>query len=526
MKRICFILFLFTCVTSYSQTFWSPVWMKSTVKMTGISGTGTLLGIDGLGNVSKVTGIGAAGVTGLTPYELLIGDVTGIINQTPNLQWSDAFLSDILYISGTNPLIDIRDPLNSLVANYTNASMFLSDGTGAAMDIEYNMIKFIDDDNGSVSIFKKDDNSGTAYNLYLPPVNGTSGKSLRLNGSLELEWFTPGTGTVTSFSATDGNGFDFTVTNPTTTPTLALTTTIGDNQIMYSNGGALGGTSLFTYDNTTNNEQFDVTVLDFDVVGTSSYPFSLFNISDNGNVSICDFNGNVNGTYAIFDDPSESIILSANNGITVNQFSALGENLVYSNNSGTLGLATLSDFTLSGGALSITSGAIVNADINASAAIDATKINTGVVSNTEFNYLDGATSSIQTQLDSKTVKVGTAVNLTGQNAAIGITTIYTTPATDGFYQVNWVASITTAGTTSTLGPFKISFTNASDNIVKTYPTSAVNFYNQTNANTTGASIGGSFTVYCKASTDIRYIMGRTSTGTAMVYDLNIQIVKL
>jgi hypothetical protein len=49
----------------------------------------------------------------------------------------------------------------------------------------------------------------------------------------------------------------------------------------------------------------------------------------------------------------------------------------------------------------ILNGEIVNADINASAAIDATKINTGVVSNTEFNYLDGVTSSIQTQLNSK-----------------------------------------------------------------------------------------------------------------------------
>lgn len=34
-------------------------------------------------------------------------------------------------------------------------------------------------------------------------------------------------------------------------------------------------------------------------------------------------------------------------------------------------------------------------------AIDAAKINTGVVSNTEFNYLDGVTSAIQTQLNAK-----------------------------------------------------------------------------------------------------------------------------
>ena len=41
----------------------------------------------------------------------------------------------------------------------------------------------------------------------------------------------------------------------------------------------------------------------------------------------------------------------------------------------------------------------VNADVNASAAIDATKIHDGTISNTEFGYLNGATSSIQTQID-------------------------------------------------------------------------------------------------------------------------------
>ena len=44
---------------------------------------------------------------------------------------------------------------------------------------------------------------------------------------------------------------------------------------------------------------------------------------------------------------------------------------------------------------------IVNADIKSAAAIDATKIANGNVSNTEFQYLDGVTSAIQTQIDSK-----------------------------------------------------------------------------------------------------------------------------
>lgn len=47
----------------------------------------------------------------------------------------------------------------------------------------------------------------------------------------------------------------------------------------------------------------------------------------------------------------------------------------------------------------IGNGSITNAMLAGS--IDAAKINTGVVSNTEFNYLDGVTSAIQTQLDGK-----------------------------------------------------------------------------------------------------------------------------
>ena len=49
----------------------------------------------------------------------------------------------------------------------------------------------------------------------------------------------------------------------------------------------------------------------------------------------------------------------------------------------------------------IVDGSIVNADVNASAAIDATKIHDGTISNTEFGYLNGVTSAIQTQIDSK-----------------------------------------------------------------------------------------------------------------------------
>lgn len=48
---------------------------------------------------------------------------------------------------------------------------------------------------------------------------------------------------------------------------------------------------------------------------------------------------------------------------------------------------------------------IENADIKAGAAIDASKIADGSVSNTEFQYLDGVTSSIQTQLSNNATAI-------------------------------------------------------------------------------------------------------------------------
>lgn len=52
------------------------------------------------------------------------------------------------------------------------------------------------------------------------------------------------------------------------------------------------------------------------------------------------------------------------------------------------------------GADELASNAVVDASVASNAAIDASKIANGTVSNTEFQYLNGVTSSIQTQLTS------------------------------------------------------------------------------------------------------------------------------
>lgn len=71
-----------------------------------------------------------------------------------------------------------------------------------------------------------------------------------------------GLGTVTNFSFTDANGFDGTVTNPTTTPDLTLNTTVGNTQVMFSTNGALTGDADMTYTSATNT--LNIAVLNAD----------------------------------------------------------------------------------------------------------------------------------------------------------------------------------------------------------------------------------------------------------------------
>ncbi len=65
----------------------------------------------------------------------------------------------------------------------------------------------------------------------------------------------------------------------------------------------------------------------------------------------------------------------------------------------------------------IVNDSIVNADINSSAAIDATKIHDGTISNTEFGYLNGVSSAIQTQLDAKQASDADLTALAGLTSA-------------------------------------------------------------------------------------------------------------
>ena len=104
----------------------------------------------------------------------------------------------------------------------------------------------------------------------------------------------------------------------------------------------------------------------------------------------------------------------------------------------------------------IADGTIVNADINASAAIDWTKIApSSTVSATELGYLDGVTSAIQTQIDSKL-------------ASSTASTTYAPIASPTFTGVP-AAPTATAGTNTTQVATTAFVKTAVDNVVASAP---------------------------------------------------------
>ena len=396
MRYLC-ILFLFCAVTCYSQTFYSPVICKLTlrvddgVRFWGIPGTGSMVTIDADGFLSRGYA-GAATVTGLIPTEVLFGKSDGTIDQDPLFTFIDA--DEYLSLDTDVGFYYVGDGVLGVATQYSALDAFgLILKNGAATNIT------------RVA-------AGSNYDIILPNANGINGQALRLDGSLNLEWFTPsgGSGTVTSiattspvlggtitttgtislaglsglgtagqmtrtnagataweyftptfltaavtsFSFTDAHGFDGTVTNATTTPALELITTVTDNQIMYSTGGDITGSPLFTWDDATNTEVFDATVYDFLVRGTATYGL-LGIISDAGNIQFGDISNSVNSTLLTVDDGSEIITIDADNGVNLPPLAG-SDNLLYADaGAGKITAVTLTanDFNFSAPTLSI-----------------------------------------------------------------------------------------------------------------------------------------------------------------------------
>ena len=186
--------------------------------------------------------------------------------------------------------------------------------------------------------------------------------------------------------------------------TAKATTLDATNLIL--NGSSLTSVQLGTSDN---NKIATKGYVDDQIIASSAYndeaaQDAVGTILDNGTI------GDVVFTYtdltpkisADVEDDSHAHTGTTISGLAVADFTSPNISN-WTNDANYVGssFALTGDLTGTIASPAIASGVIVNADINAIAAIDASKIGAGLVSSTEYGYVDGVTSAIQTQLDGK-----------------------------------------------------------------------------------------------------------------------------
>jgi hypothetical protein len=186
-----------------------------------------------------------------------------------------------------------------------------------------------------------------------------------------------------------------TIVNADIAGTAAIATSKLSGAVTAIAGHGLG--ALATMSSVTTAEITDGQIADADISGTAAIATSKLA------GSVTSISGHGLGALATLSTVSTSEITDGTianadiSGTAAIATSKLSGALTAVSGHGLGALATLSAVS----AAEITDDTIANADISGTAAIDASKIANGNVSSTEFQYLDGVTSSVQTQLDAK-----------------------------------------------------------------------------------------------------------------------------
>jgi hypothetical protein len=125
----------------------------------------------------------------------------------------------------------------------------------------------------------------------------------------------------------------------------------------------------------------------------------------------------------------QDTLVSGTNIKTINGESVLGAGNITISGGGGISDGDKGDITVSasGATWTIDNGVVTDAKV--ASGIDAAKIGTGAVDNTEFEYLNGVTSAIQDQLNAKQASLG----FTAENVANKSTSVVTDQASDTKY---------------------------------------------------------------------------------------------
>lgn len=229
-------------------------------------------------------------------------------------------------------------------------------------------------------------------------------------------------------------------------------------------------------------------------------------------------------------------------------YSASQEGAVYNNNNSDMRIqiagadrAIVTDTqtqTLSGKGIDGLTNTVTNiGNASIAAGVDAVKIANGSVSNTEFQYLDGVTSAIQTQIDGKQATGNYVTALTGDVSASGPGSVAATLATvnsnvGSFGTATQVATITanakglvTAVSNTTIQIAESQVTNlvsdlAGKQATGSYITALTGDVTASGPNSVAATIAANAVTNAKAAQmATQTIKGRTTAGTGNAEDL-------
>jgi len=334
----------------------------------------------------------------------------------------------------------------------------------------------------------------------------------------------------------------------------ASVTGLSDMQVLYgSHTGTIDQDADFIYNDADN---------ELDIVDNSGAHLAWYRVVSESNFgSLYDNHLQISGTktfYAYedrleFEDVTKTLTLNVASGgsshtLTFPNAQGGANTFLKNDGSGNLSWSATGTVTSIATTSPITGGPITGTGtigINNAAADGSTK---GAASftandfdassgNISIDYANGqaATSSQDGFLQSsdwstfnkKTGLVQAPTELTAQTASITTSNVaYTTPASDGYYRVTITAAVTTAAATSMDLAVQLRYTEATDNVIKSFPTSNVNNYNRTQTNTTGAVVSISAVCHVKASTDIKYYTTFSPVGGSPKYNLHVTIEKL
>lgn len=195
--------------------------------------------------------------------------------------------------------------------------------------------------------------------------------------------------------------------------------------------------------------------------------------------------------------------------------------IIQSNYAGTSNYALTSNYTENCPLNTVTTNYDSSVTINNSLRVNTLLVDTINMSATveKYNNISTVGRGIASEV--------AAVDLLLQSDTINETILYAVPSSGaGLYRISWVATCATAASVSSvLGGdtgFQIRYTDADDSLVKT-SSMVVN----SAANTTSTSMSGTLMAYCKASSNLSFMMGYTSVGDpVMQYNLHIRLESL